>query len=115
MSTIEPFAATVIQPVPPLAGNRINRQLGRSLTQIDAGTSVQLARINSTTEVQAAKADAVTSIARKAMQDVALICQMQAQLSSVLPHACDRLAAITDRAITAMNEVIVDTARHLGR
>jgi hypothetical protein len=116
MSTVEPYLEmNGYNPLPAASGSRLGRHVGRSLTHIDASTSVQLARINSAADTQAAKIDALTCVARKAMQDVALLSQMQAQLAAVLPDASERMAAIADRAAAAMTDVVLDTARHIGR
>jgi hypothetical protein len=116
MSTVEPYLEmNGYNPLPAASGSRLGRHVGRSLTHIDASTSVQLARINATADTQAAKIDALTCVARKAMQDVALLSQMQAQLAAVLPDASERMAAIADRAAAAMTDVVLDTARHIGR
>jgi hypothetical protein len=116
MTTIEPYKGTAYfgqTYAPPVS--RLGRHVTRHLAQIDAGTSVELGRIDSTSEVQAAKVDAVASVGRKAMQDLALLTEMQTQLVATVPNAAKRLAEIAELASAAMSQIVVDTARRVGR
>jgi hypothetical protein len=116
MTTIEPYQGTAYfgqTYAPPVS--RLGRHVSRHLAQIDAGTSVELGRIDSTSEVQAAKVDAVACVGRKAMHDVALLTQLQTQLVATVPNAAQQLGEIAQLVADAMNQIVLDTARRVGR
>jgi hypothetical protein len=94
---------------------RLARRAGRVIGQIDAEVSVGLARVEAAAELQAARAHAVAYVGRAAMQDVALLSQIEQQLAQAVPHASGRLAVIADLTAVALSEVVVDTARRIGR
>lgn len=113
MSNIQPYQDGALSPWSP--SGRIARQTSRELAQIEARSNVGLARIEAAAELQAAKVDAVSYVGRRAMQDVALLSQVESQLATAVPHASGRLAAIADLTAIAVSEVVVDTARRIGR
>lgn len=94
---------------------RVGRQAGYELAKVDAGTALSLAEVESAAEIQCAKVDAVAQVGRRAMQDAALLSQVEVQLAMAVPHASGRLAAIADLTAIAMTEVVVDAARRIGR
>jgi hypothetical protein len=109
-----------IQPYSPSGGlstfsSRNSRTVGRELSRIGAVSSMQLARVEAAAELQAATIDAVAFVGRKALQDVAMLSQIETQLAQAVPHASGRLAAIADLTAIAMSEVVADTARSLRR
>lgn len=93
--------------------NRQSRQLARATGQLQLGANVEMARIEAAAEVQAVRADAVTYVARRAMQDVAMLSQLEQQLATLVPMASGRLAAIGDIASIAIAEVVSDTLRRV--
>ncbi|PZS28280.1 MAG: hypothetical protein DLM58_17270 [Pseudonocardiales bacterium] len=94
---------------------RLMRRTSRQLDQIDARTTVGIAQIESVAELQAVKVDAVAHVGRRAMQDVALLSQVEMQLATATPHASGRLATIADLTAVAMSDVVLETARRIGR
>lgn len=106
MSSIEPYRGS---------GRALGRQLNRELAKLEGGTNLAVARIEAAAEVQSARVDAVAFVGRRAMQDVALLSQVESQLAQAVPHASGRLASIADLTAIAMTEVVVDTARRVGR
>lgn len=98
-----------------LGGGRLARQANRELAQIDARTNVGVARIEAVAALQATKASAVAHVGRRAMQEVALVSQIETQLATAVPHASGRLAAIADMTAVAMTDVVMETARRIGR
>jgi hypothetical protein len=115
MSTIEPYSSASLTSTSIGPRTRLARQASRALAEIDARTSVGLAGIEAAVELQAAKAHAVAYVGRAAMQDVALLSQVEQQLGQAVPHASGRLAAIADLTAVALSEVVVDTAHRIGR
>lgn len=75
----------------------------------------QRGRIENVAEVQAVIADAVTFVGRQAMQDVAMLSQIETQLAQAVPHASGRLAAIADLTAIALSQVVADAAHDLRR
>lgn len=90
-----------------------SRQLSRSMGTLNAQSRMDMARIEAAAEVQATRADAVTYVARRAMQDVAMLSQLEQQLVTLVPMASGRLAAIGDIAAIAISEVVSDTLRRV--
>jgi hypothetical protein len=87
----------------------------RTVARIEASAGVQLARIEALAEIQAYTADEGHRVGRHAMQDVAMLSQVESQLAQAVPHASGRLAAIADLTAIALSEVVADTTRKLGR
>ena len=114
MSNIQPYSGSG-NLLPSLSTGRLARQTSRELAQIDARTAVGVARIEATAELQAVKVDAVAHVGRRAMQDVALLSQVETQLATAVPHASGRLATIADLTAVAMSDVVLETARRIGR
>lgn len=116
MTSIEPFGSPALSQLESLSpAGRLARQTRAALAGIDAGRSVSLVRVEAAAEIQAAKVSAVAYVGRQAMQDVALLSQIESQLVQAVPHASGRLASIADLTAIAMTEVVVDTARRIGR
>lgn len=97
------------------SGSRLARQTGQALARIDARTTVGVAQIEAAAELQAVKVDAIAHVGRRAMQDAALLSQVESQLAQAVPHASGRLATIADLTAIAMTEVVVDSSRRIGR
>lgn len=96
---------------PLLPAGRTARQLAR----LSNDTSLSIAVTQAKAEVEAAKVDAVGAIAAKALQDVALLSQVEQSLAQAVPHASGRLATIADLAAISMASVVADAARRVGR
>lgn len=89
------------------------RRLGRTLSSIEQRRRTQLAAVEAQAEIEAAKVDAVAFVAQVAMHDVALLSQLEVQLSQLVPAATSRLQAIGDISALALAEVVTNTARRL--
>lgn len=90
-----------------------SRQVSRALSGLELHTRMASARIEAAAEVQALKADAVTYVGKRAMQDVAMISQLEHQLASLVPLAAGRLQAIADMTSLSIAEVVADTLRQV--
>lgn len=90
-----------------------SRQLARSLGTMGGQTRLDIARIESAAEVQATRVDAVAYVGKRAMQDVAMLSQLEQQLSALVPIATGRLQAIADMTSLAIAEVVGDTLRRV--
>lgn len=100
-----------LQPYSPISGGRASRALTRVSTDTTISTAVILAKA----EVEAAKVDGVSAVAAKAMQDVALLSQVEQSLAQTVPHASGRLATVADLAAISIAGVVADAARRIGR
>jgi hypothetical protein len=90
-----------------------SRELARTLGSLQAGLRMETARIEAAAEVQALKADAVTFVGKRAMQDVAMLSQLEQQLATLVPMATGRLQGIADMTSLAIAEVVGDTLRRV--
>lgn len=86
----------------------------RTLVRLSGQTTVARALVDARAEVEAAKLDAVGAVAARAMQDVALISQVEQSLAQTVPHASGRLAVIADLAALSMVDVVASTARRIS-
>lgn len=66
-------------------------------------------------ELEAAKIDGGTVVASKALQDVALVSQIEQSLAQTVPHASGRLATVADLAALSMADVVASAARQISR
>lgn len=94
---------------------REQRQLSRSLTQLDVRKELGLARIEQQAQLEAAKTHAIGYIGSQAMQAVAMVSQLEGQLAEAVPLATTRLQGIADMTAMAMAQVVADSAWRLGR
>ena len=103
---------TSLQPYTPLlpAG-----RTARTLSRLSTDTTISTAVIHAKAEVEAAKVDAFSAVAAKAMQDVALLSQMEQSLTQAVPHASGRLATVADLAALSIAGAVADAARRIGR
>lgn len=108
-------------PVPSTYGSgsqispRVAKALGRDLSRIQAGTSVDVARIDAAVQRRESVADGITAMTGRALQHVALVSAAEQQLALSTPAASGRLAAVADAHGLAMAELVMDTAWALRR
>ncbi len=102
-----------IQPYTPnlLPTPRTNRALGRLSTE----TTIAIAFTQAKAEIEAAKVDGVSAVAAKALQDVALLSQMEQSLAQAVPHASGRLSTVADLAAIAIADLVANASRRIGR
>jgi hypothetical protein len=104
-----------IIPAPSAAIERQNRYAGRLLSRLDTQTDIEVAKIDQAAELQATRSSAVGYVAKRAMHEVAMLSQMEAQLSMLVPMAVSRLQAIGDIAAMEQAEVVSQTVRRVSR
>jgi hypothetical protein len=107
MANIIPASSGVIE--------RQSRYAGRALSRLDTQTDIEVAKIDQAAELQATRAGAVGYVAKRAMHEVAMLSQMEAQLSMLVPMAVSRLQAIGDIAAMEQAEVVSQTVRRVSR
>lgn len=113
MTQIEPYSGGGLATF--AGGNRLARQTGHELARLDARTTIGIARIEAQTELQLSKVHAVGQVGRTAMQEAALLSQIETQLATAIPQSSGRVAGIADLTTVAMSEVVLDSARRIGR
>jgi hypothetical protein len=65
--------------------------------------------------LQVARLAAVGYVGKKAMQEVALVSQLEGQLSALVPMATGRLQAIADMTALEAADVVSQTVRQVTR
>lgn len=103
MSDLQPYA------------RRLARGSGSMLAAIETRATLKRMQIAQEAAIHADMADAIGAVAGRAMQDVALLSQMEQQLAQTVPMASGRLALIADSAALSLAEVVHDAAYRLRR
>ena len=88
----------------------------RSLDRIDRQTDIQLALVQQEVETETAKVDGALRVAGKAAQGVAVLSQIEQQLTETVPTATSRVAFVVDRTVLEIGEMVSDACyrlRHL--
>jgi hypothetical protein len=94
---------------------RESRMASRMLVRLESQTDVGLARIEQAAELQAGRVRAVGHVGKKALTEIALVSQLEAQLSAIVPMATSRLQAIGDMAALETADVVSETVRRVSR
>ena len=100
-------------PLRGFAVSRQARQVGRELSRLDGHGRLELARINHQADLQAERVAAVGYVGKRAMHEVAMLSQLEVQLSSLVPAAMVRLQGIGDLTALAMADVVSETVRRV--
>ena len=111
MSAIESYDQSSL----PVRSGRLARQTARDLAAIDHSTEVRSARVCAAAEVQQAKVDAVARTGAYAMQQVAIVSQMQQQLALAVPAASGDLDFIKSITVMCVGQIVADTGREVNR
>jgi hypothetical protein len=103
---------SMLQPYRPSTG--LSRT-DRTLVRLSGDATVAVAITQAKAEVEGAKVDGVSAVAARALQNVALLSQMEQSLAQAVPHASGRLATIADLASLALAGAVSDAAQRIGR
>ena len=114
MSDLERYNLSALTARPTPGGGRA-RQTARDLAAIDHGTNIITARIAAASEIQQVKVDAVARTGAYAMQQVALVSQMQQQLALAAPAASGDLDFIKTMTVMGIGQIVADTSRAVNR
>jgi hypothetical protein len=98
-----------IQHYRPRAVSRVSRELNRISDAVD----IQVATTIAKTEVELGHLDGLQAITGRAMQGVAMVTQLEQQLSAAVPLAASRLQAIGDMHALASADVVASAGRRL--
>lgn len=86
----------------------------RNLANLSDRTELRLAETQAGTELELSKLDALQLIAGRAMQGVALVTQLEQQLSTAVPLAHSRLQAIGDMHALASADIVASAPGRLS-
>lgn len=89
------------------------RKLAQGLSRLDAQGRFDIARVNQAAELQAERVAAVGYVGKRAMHEVAMLSQLEQQLSALVPMATARLQGLGDLSALAMAEVVSETVRRV--
>jgi hypothetical protein len=92
---------------------RESRRVGRALARMDGEGHLKLAMISQQAELQAERVAAVGYVGKRAMHEVAMLGQLEVQLSALVPSAMPRLQGLGDLTALAMAEVVGETVRRV--
>lgn len=104
MTTLQPYTPNLLP----------TTRTGRTLSRISDQTTVAVATVQAKAEIEAAKVNGIAAVSAQALQDIALLSQMEQSLAQAVPHASGRLAMVADMAAVAMANVVGNAARRLG-
>ena len=112
MSTIQHY---VPQSPSPTLGGRLTRETARALAVVDHATEIRSSVIAAAGEIQQAKVDAIARTGAYAMQQAALVAQVQQQLALTAPAASGDLDVIKTMTVIGIGQAVADTARAVNR
>lgn len=92
----------------------ISSRAARELARLRDRTDLALARTTAATEIELGALDGLQLVAGRAMQGVALVSQLEQQLSTAVPIAHSRLQAIGDMHALASADVVASAPRRLS-
>lgn len=109
MSQITPYnsGSTASTAVP------FSRQ-SREISRITQGAELAVIRTAAQAHVETAKLDAIDHIAGRGMQGVAMVSQLEQQLSGLVPMATTRLQAIGDMHALATAQELASFTRRMA-
>ena len=97
----------------PHGSTSLSRSHDRRLDRIEQVTDTKLAVIQQEIEVSAAKVDGALRVAGRAAQGVAVLSQMEHQLSEVVPESTSRVAFVVDRTVLEIGDMVTDACYRL--
>lgn len=114
MSSLEAYSQS-LAPSHSITGGRLTRQTARDLGVINHSTEISIARVAAAGEIQQARIDAVARAGAFAMQQAALVSQMQQQLTLAAPAASGDLDFIKTMTVMGIGQIVADTSRAVNR
>jgi CHASE3 domain sensor protein len=91
----------------------LTRSHDRRLDRIERATDTKLAVVQQEVEVSTAKIDGALRVASRAAQGVAVLSQIEHQLSEIVPESTSRVAFIVDRTVLEIGDMVTDAAYRL--
>lgn len=94
---------------------KVNRQTRREVAVIEANLAVRQTAVDAAGELQRAKLGTIASTGGYAMQQAAIVSQMQQQLALACPASSGDLDVLKTLTVMSMGQVVVDTASKINR
>lgn len=94
---------------------RAERRVSKSISRIAERSVVRSAQIEAEARAQEDKLDAIARVGARALNNTALLSELEVSLARVVPAATSRLESIADIATLASAQVMMDAAQKLGR
>jgi hypothetical protein len=91
------------------------RRSDKALGRLAAETGLTLAAVQARAEIEAEKIEGIAHVGAVAQQRVALLTQMEQQLTQLVPLAASRLQAIGDLTALGMADVVATAGRRIAR
>ncbi|MBX4170321.1 hypothetical protein K3M35_16925 [Rhodococcus sp. DMU2021] len=115
MSAIEPYASKFRSSTLSATGDRLARRTAHELAAIEHAAQVRTAVVASAGEIQQAKIDAVAQTGAYAMQQAALVAQVQQQLALAAPAAAGDLDFLKTMTVMGIGQIVADTCRAVNQ
>lgn len=112
MPNIQPYSP---HPAVPNTDSRLARQASRQIAGIERSADVRRTAIATAAEVQQEKVAAIARTGGYAMQQAALVTNMQQQLALAAPAASGDLDYLKTLTMMGIGQVVTDTARQVNR
>ncbi|MBB4853384.1 hypothetical protein HNP40_000750 [Mycobacteroides chelonae] len=96
-------------------GTKLHRQASREVALIEANLAVRQTAVDAAGELQRAKLGTIASTGGYAMQQAAIVGQMQQQLALACPASSGDLDVLKTLTVMSMGQVVVDTASKVNR
>ncbi|MBN7550305.1 hypothetical protein DDJ91_12575 [Mycobacteroides abscessus] len=93
----------------------MNRRVHREVALIEANLAVRQTAVDAAGELQRAKLGAIASAGGYAIQQAAIVSQIQQQLALACPTASGDLDVLKTLTVMGMGQVVVDTAAKVNR
>lgn len=87
----------------------------RQLSRLELRAREQQIAVELVADLQAARIHGVAYVTKQALQDAALISEVEGQLGQLIPDARGRLAGIADVGCLGMAELVAETTRRVSR
>jgi hypothetical protein len=91
-----------------------SRATRQALSIVQQNAVVKAAQIEAEAELSALRFQAIGFMATVAMNEAAVLSQVEQQLAQLVPMAASRLQALGDAATLAMIQTLGDSSRRLG-
>lgn len=85
----------------------------KALSRLAGETGLALAGTEARVEIEVAVLDGIATVGATAMRDIAMVSQLEQQLSAAVPLATSRLQAIGDMTALAMADVVASAHRRI--
>ncbi len=115
MPNIQPYNhQSLLIPLSAIDG-RLARQTSRQIAAINQAVDVNRAAIAAAADIQQEKVDAVARTGGYAMQQAALVSNMQQQLALAAPASSGDLDYLKTLTMMGIGQIVTDTARQVNR